>query len=95
MEVRHYRSHVFPDGGSPVGYTGIVRGRRGLTRVRMATVRNMGWCSVLGVIPPGGLYIDGLHSQNPQRNQGAYSDFKKGDTLFFQVEHTDSYVLRV
>ena len=50
----------------------------------MATVRNMGWCSVLGVIPPGGLYIDGLHSQNPQRYQGPYSDFKKVGTLFFR-----------
>ena len=37
----------------------------------------------LGVIPPGGLYIVDLHIQNPQRNQGSYSDFKKVDTLFF------------
>ena len=31
-----------------------------------------------------GFYIDGLHSQNPQRYQGPYSDFKKVDTLFFR-----------
>ena len=43
-------------------------------------------------MPVGGFYIDALHSQNPQRYQGPYSDFKKVDTRFFQVEHMDSYV---
>ena len=38
---------------------------------------------ILRVIPQGG-----LHRQNPQRNQGPYSDFKK-------VEHTESLILRV
>ena len=67
----------------PTVYTdGNKVGRLGLTRVQFRRIET--WAVFLG------FYIDDLHSPNPQRNRGSYSDFKKVGTLFFQVEHMDS-----